>query len=308
MSLRENFGKFQKGELLKADLIRDNYETTYKALFELSDYLKETEIKSIEIFNGEVMMTFQSGLKLLCEKNEYRIAPLEALNFLKYEEAEVSIFTKLLNDKKCFFDIGGNIGFYSVLAAITNSQIKVKTFEPVPKMHQLLVKNIVLNNLTERVEALNLGLSDREGTVSFFVYPFGGTNSSMVNVSDNKDAKEVKAKIMKLDDFVKSSDLPDIIKCDVEGAEKLVIDGSVETLRKAKPVLFIELLRKWSAKFNYHPNDVLKTLSSLGYNCYTPSEGKLIPFAHMDESTVETNFFFLHPESHQKHIKEVVKV
>ncbi len=306
MSLRENFQKFLSGKLLKADLIRENYESTFKILFEISDYLKETEIKSIELANGEVVMTFHSGMKLACEKNEYRTAPIEALNFLKYEESEVFIFTQLLKDKKCFFDIGGNIGFYAVYAAVINPQIKVKAFEPVHKMYHALQTNITLNNLADRVEAHNLGFSDHDGTVSFFVYPFGGTNSSMVNVSDNKDAKEVKAKIMKLDDFVKSSSLPDIIKCDVEGAEKLVIDGGLKTLMKAKPVLFIELLRKWSTKFNYHPNDVLKILSSLGYNCYTPSGGKLVYFGMMDENTTETNFFFLHPKVHQKHIKDLV--
>lgn len=300
MSLKENYKNLLAGKTPKADFIKNNYDSVFRSLFEVSDYLKETEITKVELMNSDVIMTYQSGMKLACEKNEYRTAPLETLNFLKYEEAEITVFNQLVKGKKNFYDIGGNIGFYALNAAILNPDIKVKTFEPVPKMFATLTKNIALNQLGSRIEAHNMGFSDSEGTVSFFIYPFGGTNASMVNVSDNRDAQEVKAKIIRLDDFVaKGNPAPDIIKCDVEGAEKLVLMGALETIKKHKPILFFELLRKWSAKFNYHPNEVLETLKGIGYKCYVPHEGKLKPFGLMDDSTVETNFFFLHPDKHE---------
>ena len=308
MSLTENYKSFISGNLEKAEFIRKNYETTFKALFDVSSYLSQTEIKKVELSDGDVIMTYQSGMRLACERDEYRTAPLETLNFLKYEDAEVSVFNKLLVGKKNFYDIGGNIGFYAINAALLNPQMKVKTFEPVPKMFATLTKNIALNQLSTRIDARNLGFSDQEGTVSFFIYPFGGTNASMVNVSESKEAQEVKARITRLDDFIaQGNPSPDIIKCDVEGAEKLVLNGSLETIKRHRPVLFFELLRKWSAKFNYHPNEVLEILRSLGYECFVPHEGKLSSFGSMDEHTLETNFFFLHPESHAGHLKELVK-
>lgn len=307
MSLRENYRRFTEGKIPKADYIRTNYESAFRPLFDISDFLRETEIEKIELTGGDVVMTYKSGMKLACEQNEYRTAPIETINFLKYEDAEVSIFNTLVKGKKSFYDIGGNIGFYAVNAVIRNPSISVKSFEPVPKMFATLTKNVSLNKFQTQIEAVNMGLSDKEGSVSFFVYPFGGTNASMVNVSDNSNAQEVKAAITKLDSYVaKGNPPPDIIKCDVEGAEKLVLDGGIETIRKHKPVLFFELLRKWSAKFNYHPNEVIGTLRDLGYHCYTPHEGRLVKFDTMTEETSETNFFFLHPDTHAVHIRELV--
>jgi hypothetical protein len=56
------------------------------------------------------------------------------------------------------------------------------------------------------------------------------------------------------------------------------------------------MLRKWAQRFNYHPNDLMAFLSSLGYECFVLREGELQPFLEMTEETVETNFFFMHPD------------
>lgn len=58
------------------------------------------------------------------------------------------------------------------------------------------------------------------------------------------------------------------------------------------------MLRKWSAKFNYHPNDIIQLLAGIGYRCFTAQNDKLVPFSRMDENTTETNFFFL-PHKHE---------
>ena len=84
----------------------------------------------------------------------------------------------------------------------------------------------------------------------------------------------------------------DFIKCDVEGAELFVFQGGVATIRTQQPVIFTEMLRKWSAAFGYHPNDIIALLADAGYHCFTVHDGRLTPFLTMDETTVETNFFF----------------
>lgn len=308
MSLESNYKDFQSVKITKADFIKKNYSETFSSLFDLSSYLPNTDIKKIEIEDSKLIMTYRrNGMKLMCEKDEHRTAPIETINFLKYEEDEVSVFNELLKGKKLFFDIGGNIGFYAVNSATNYTNLKVQTFEPVPKMFQTLSQNIELNGLQPRVKTNNFGFSDAPGTVSFFIYPFGGTNASMVNVSDAKDAIQVTSKVLKLDDYVKETSLvPDIIKCDVEGAEKLVLMGGLETIKRHKPVMLFELLRKWSAKFNYHPNEVLTVLHEIGYKCFVPHNGKLKLFSKVDDSTLETNFFFLHSDVHQNEIKELV--
>jgi hypothetical protein len=97
----------------------------------------------------------------------------------------------------------------------------------------------------------------------------------------------------------------DFIKCDVEGAELFVFQGAIETLRDQKPVIFTEMLRKWAAKFNYHPNQIISLFTELGYQCYFSQENLLRKFSLMNDETEQTNFFFIHPERHKSLIQSL---
>ena len=90
----------------------------------------------------------------------------------------------------------------------------------------------------------------------------------------------------------------DFIKIDVEGAELFVIEGGSDTIRRSKPIIFTEMLRKHAATFNYHPNDIIDLLAAENYRCFYSRKGELIEFFRMNERTEEKNFFFLHKENH----------
>jgi hypothetical protein len=125
-----------------------------------------------------------------------------------------------------------------------------------------------------------------------------------VDLQGTGAAQKVACKIERLDSFVaRTGTRIDFIKCDVEGAELLVLTGGSETLKKFKPMVFAEMLRKWAAKFNYHPNQIIEFMAGLGYRCFVGREGKLVEFKVMDENTIETNFFFLHGVAHVAKIK-----
>ena len=67
-----------------------------------------------------------------------------------------------------------------------------------------------------------------------------------------------------------------------------------------------EMLRKWSAKFNYHPNDIIQLFEEIGYECYVIADnGMLKRFGYVNEETIETNYFFLHPEVHNTIIQKL---
>lgn len=71
----------------------------------------------------------------------------------------------------------------------------------------------------------------------------------------------VQCKLRTLDDYTAETKIRvDFIKCDVEGAELLVFKGAIDTIARDKPVIFSEILRKWSAKFNYNPNEIFDLL------------------------------------------------
>ena len=83
------------------------------------------------------------------------------------------------------------------------------------------------------------------------------------------------------------------MKCDVEGAELMVVKGAREMLKRDRPIILFELLRKWSRAFGYHPNEVFAELLPLGYQAFAIGKGEVRSIAEIDELTLETNFLFL---------------
>lgn len=274
----------------------------HERLFEYAEFIKDTDIASIQITDNGVMMTSRkSGIKMLCDEDDERQTPVEILNFGEYETEEMDFILNYIRKNNCkdftFVDIGGNIGWYSVNIAKAFPDIRIYTFEPIPRTYSYLQENLRLNRIGN-VVANNLGIADEDKELTFYYYREGSGNASLSNLSERDDTEKVKVRVTRLDDFVKKNKIPvHFIKCDVEGAELFVFRGAANTLKKYKPVVLTEMLRKWAAKFNYHPNDLILFFRKLGYECFTISGKHLKPFIKMDEYTLETNFIFIHPDT-----------
>lgn len=305
MTLRELKNDFKNGKIAKADYINSMHEL-HKTLFEYSEFIKETDIRLIEISDDSVIMTTRTNdIKMICDKDDKRIAPIEILNFDHYEREDFDMIMTLIEDGFRVFDIGGNIGWYSINIAKSKKEVEVLTFEPIPKTFDYLTRNLAINNIAN-VKPFNFGFSNKEQELTFYYYPGGSGNASSANLSEGADVEKIVCRVKKLDDFAESNNLTiDFIKCDVEGAELFVFQGGAESIRKHKPVIFAELLRKWAGKFNYHPNEVISLLKDMGYRCFVVSGSQLVEFFTMDEQTIETNFFFLHAEKHEEKIKNL---
>lgn len=244
-----------------------------------------------------------SGVKFLTGGQDKRLASFESINFGDYEPEELAIQLKLIEPGTTIFDIGGNFGWYACHVAKKYPTSKVYSFEPIPDTYQFLKRNIELNALTN-VEAFPIGFSDNKGSFEFFYDPALSVNASLKNVAGTDKAESITCHVETVDEFAAGKNIQvDFIKCDVEGAEHLVFKGAMETIKKCKPVVFSEMLRKWTSKFDYHPNDIIHLFASLGYSPYIIAEETLKPFSLVDESTRETNYIFLHNEKHQDKIE-----
>lgn len=298
-SLQATVADFQLGKIDKASYIRMMYEQHHSKLVDYSVYLPNTNIKKIEIEDQKLIMTSRDrGVRIECIPNDHRLPPIEILNFFDYEKEEFSMIEKLVGDGDVIYDIGANIGWHSINLAVSRRTSQIFAFEPVPVTFRSLTKNLALNNLT-RVTPLNFGLSNQEGSFDLFYYSEGSANASLRNVANRDDAMAVSCQLRTLDNFSKENGLPvHFIKCDVEGAELLVIQRACDTIDKHHPIIFLEILRKWSAKFNYDPNEIFALLRSKGYQAFTVAGHFLVPFGQMTQDTIETNFFFLSEAQH----------
>ena len=128
----------------------------------------------------------------------------------------------------------------------------------------------------------------------------------MKNIQRRSIIKKVKCPVTALDHFMENRSISiDLIKCDVEGAELFVFKGGLNTLRKNKPVIFTEMLRKWSKKFGYHPDDIINLLADLGYHCYGYIKNKIKKIDSVTPELETTNFFYFHQTKHKKIIEKL---
>ncbi len=306
-SITDTFDLYHLGSIDKAKFINDMHLLHHKKLFEYSNHIAKTNIQNISISDNSVIMTIRSnGLKIECAQDDQRIAPIEILNFLDYEKKDSDMIERLFSDGQNFFDIGANIGWYSMNLAATRKKSNFFCFEPIPKTFSSLNRNISLNCFSN-IKTFNYGFSKSCGTFDFYFYKEGSGNASMKNLTLREDVEKVECVVKTLDLFdVEYSTPIDFIKCDVEGGELLVFQGGANTIKKYLPVIFSEILRKWSKHFNYDPNVIFETLESMGYKSFTSNGSHLIPFKKMNDETLETNFFFLHREKHIRLIKDLI--
>jgi FkbM family methyltransferase len=304
--IQDILSAYQHGQIDKHSFIREMYEEHHAGLFDYAQHLCRTNIKKIEIEDGQVIVISRDrGVKMLCVPGDFRVAPIETLNFFDYEKADSAMIERLISDGDLFFDIGANMGWYSINVALARRASQIHCFEPIPKTYSYLQRNIALN-LISNITSYNFGFSNRPGEFDFYYYEEGSGNASSANISNRDDVQICKCEVRTLDDYsLKLSAPVDFIKCDVEGAELHVFQGGLHTIARDRPIVFSEILRKWSAKFNYDPNEIFELFRSLGYRAFTVEGDGLKESEGMNEFTVETNFFFLHIEKHAQKIRQL---
>lgn len=279
---------------------RKKMNNEHQILWQYKDWIKKQKIQKIII--DENIVIEKNSIKFIFDHFDKRTAAIELLTFGGYEEEERTWMLNFINNESVVLDIGANIGWYTIHYA--KKAKLVLAFEPLPRTYDFLKKNISLNKLNN-VKHFNFGLSNKNEEIEFYYDPKLSSASSMHDLYDTH-GETITCNVKTLDGIMpKMTDCIDFIKCDVEGAEFLVLQGGKETLAKYKPILFLEMLRKWSKKFGYHPNDIIAFLKVRNYKCYCIRENELINVDNIDDQTVETNFFFFHIEKHKDLLKEL---
>lgn len=150
-----------------------------------------------------------------------------------YERDKVDAFHRELSPGSVVYDVGANVGIYTVLACRTvGPSGRVFAFEPVAANLEFLRRNIAANRFAN-CEVISKAVSDKNGTVSFV----SGGGSCLGKISDHG---EYSVPSITIDSFIaQGHPLPRLIKIDVEGAEAGVLSGARETLLSAKPIIFL---------------------------------------------------------------------
>lgn len=304
MSIVKCEESFKSGSISIKKYREEMYEL-HSHLFEYSKFIKDSYISSIEIKQDHLILKLTDGINLIYHLPDRGSAAFDILSFKSYESDELSMILNLLEPGMVFFDIGANIGWHTINIASQNETFKIYAFEPINATFNLLKENIYLNNLIN-VELFNIGLSDKSEDQIFYFDEHASAFTSSKNNLEKSNIMKITSKVERLDDFLKKNYLTqlDFIKCDVEGAELLVFKGGLASIKKFQPMVMVEMVRKWTSNFNYHPNEIIQFFSDLNYRCFRLENGKLIDFPFMDEDILDVNYLFLHRNKHTKKIKK----
>lgn len=166
---------------------------------------------------------------------------------------------------KNVIDIGAHIGWYTIdFAKLAN---RVYSFECSPKSFNYLCANIALNQCDYKVDKYNIALGNEEGMTDYYIRdPNDGGGNGISKFDWDKDTKSIKVPVRTLDSYQLSN--INFIKIDVEGHEKKVLEGSIETIKNNNyPKILFE---SWDTNQNTETTTLLRKelfeyIISIGY-------------------------------------------
>lgn len=212
------------------------------------------------------------------------------------------IFIKLIKKIKIFYDVGANIGYYSLLGAMVNRSLRVVAFEPASGPAYFFKKNIELNSLTN-VTLEEIALSDDNGVTDFYEiknkkykylkHNLGG-ESNIGSKTTGRNFEVVKVSTTTLDEYAAAINEQgiDLIKMDTEGTEFRILDKCDKILKQMKPIIICETI------FNSHESELEDIMNRYGYEFYghIPQGLKKLKTLKRDKYDGIDNCFFVHPD------------
>ena len=175
--------------------------------------------------DGVALTYLADETPLLINSNDVG-APFNLLNGGRYEEDNTAVLLSFVRADTVFLDIGANVGFYTIkIGRRLGHRGKVYAFEPHPKLHDLLCRNIYVNGLVPKAQCFQLALSECDG-ISTLQYPHGHLGGGHMDRSGEIAGHiAVDAETRRLDDLLGPEFRCDLVKIDVEGHELGVLNG-----------------------------------------------------------------------------------
>ena len=236
------------------------------------DFFQKDSYKKISILNKEVNFFIPNQL------TDWRIETF----FTKEPETLEWIDSFEKKDKIIFWDIGANIGLYSIYSVLRNENVSTISFEPSTSNLRILSRNISINNLENKIKILSAPLSNKENqflTMNEGDFIEGGAlNTFGENYDFAGELFDSKMKYKILGTTIKNLldnnilEIPNYIKIDVDGIEHLILEGAGEYLKdKRIKSLSIEINEDFKEQYN-------KVIEIMDQN-----EFKLLHKKHNDE-------------------------
>jgi FkbM family methyltransferase len=216
----------------------------------------------------EAVVTLYPGFRMgldLCET-----AQREIYYFGTYERKESAHIRRILRPGDVFWDIGANIGYYTLMgAACVGPEGRVVAFEPFPPAWERLQRNVHLNSFGQ-ITCVNAAVSSAAGNASlFFERNIPDGVASLAAGESQKSS--VACTTLTLDGFVSEFDerLPTLVKADVEGSERADLMGAVQILSSRRPTMLLMEMKEGNlARHRTSRAEIQEIMVRLGFAAF----------------------------------------
>jgi len=202
-----------------------------------------------------------------------------------YDAAEIAFIRKTLNKGDVAVDVGCHKGGYLYwIRKAVGKKGKVYAFEPQAPLFAYLEK-LVSRFGYENVVLEEKGVTNEDGVHDFYI-PITEKGSDPGAKLDLKNRfwhewESTQVEVVSLDSyFLSRGIIPQLIKIDVEGHEKTVVEGGRELIKKHHPDLLIEIEQQHLVDVPIQ--DVFEYVMGLGYQGYFFDRGKKLPVRQFD--------------------------
>ena len=204
-----------------------------------------------------------------------------------HEPPVCALLYSYLKADSTFFDIGANVGFFTVLAGriCNGTRGSVHAFEIDPALISLIEKSVSMNSDMGKIFINCAAVTDKSGKdITFSPHQTGNpsTNQIIVNngISSRKPNKklQIQTASITVDDYVKTNSLsPDLIKVDIEGAEALAVHGMLKTLLEKKPRIILEVHPLQMSAFASRTDHTINMILEVGYEAQIIQDYRAAP-------------------------------
>lgn len=274
-------------------MLRDSTSSQFQVDAFRSSMIKSKEFLNVnrELFYGSlfpkstvVLAKTPLGQDIYVDMRELHLGGAIAQGV--FEPSETAFIVKTIKRGFHVCDVGANVGYFSLMfGALAGNSGKVWAFEPVSQIFGRLKSAITINKLDGVVHAFNNAVSNTNDQL-YIECDLDSLNSGASHLttetqgSNNKVVEMVES--VRLDDILLNQKV-DFIKMDVEGAELLVLQGALNTLKRNKPQMLIEFnqnqLRSISS---IDALDLAEYICQIGYKLHTiDANGDLIPISDL---------------------------
>lgn len=232
---------------------------------------------------------------------DYRYTSISCFVLRDWAEIDLHYLDRLLAPGDVFFDIGANIGIYSLQAApLVGTGGCVVAAEPGQISADRLAANLALNPEFTQVRLLRKAVTDHEGQATFYHVFVGDDPQTFSLLTDGSHHGSEQVALTTIDQTMADLGLSrlDVLKIDVEGAEAQVLAGARQTLERLRPIVLFEV----NAELVRHRGDdatrAFRALQAHGYDFFVRRpDGRLVPRTTQPEGW--GNLVAIHPDGRQ---------